>query len=526
MRILLSTLLCTVLLSASLIQEPAGFAQDFSFARPLKPSKAEVKRYLRAFRKDPVHAMSTRLVKRDQQGNPVDVEPRFAAEDIATGAYVQARDEMRTRICGEVDGQRRCPNESGALSEIWGNDRPEELVGRSDIIRTLPELEKAGLLAAQLDRTPWSGDYWPVFQGMLGARYGDPQFPKSHNWYVNRSYIWNRPASALFNSGVQAWVNMLSPSEKYDALIGDWNGTLTAQNWAAGQGLYESYGRVEHWVGICDGWSAAASLLPRPAKAVRLVAADGRTPMTFFPADIKGLASLLWAKGRFNLRFVGGRCNDMKPAVDRNGRVISQNCFDTNPGTWHLAITNQIGVEKRSFILDATYDYEVWNQPAYAYAYSYWNPQTAQPVVRYEDAVLPRSKFTKDPFRSYRSSQTSYIVGIAMSVTYMVETPPTTRTVDDALLDRARTVLYIYDLELDWAGRIIGGEWYTKNHPDFVWAIPPGGRAFSNFDSYATGAWSPPSILPWSWQNAGVQAAYSVQPLGKIVEALFRKSTE
>ena len=57
---------------------------------------------------------------------------------------------------------------------IQGNDRPEALVdGGSIFSRTLEAMERAGLRAARLDSQPWSDDYWPMYKGMLGARYSD-----------------------------------------------------------------------------------------------------------------------------------------------------------------------------------------------------------------------------------------------------------------------------------------------------------------------------------------------------------------
>ena len=99
-----------------------------------------------------------------------------------------------------------------------------------------------------------------------------------------------------------------------------------------------------------------------PAKTVVVKNKDG-LEIPFYPSDIKGLGSLNFAKKRYPTRFIGGRCNTKGPQEDSNGRIIDQKCFDTNPGTWHQAVVNQIAISKRSFIMDATYDYEVWNQP-------------------------------------------------------------------------------------------------------------------------------------------------------------------
>ena len=84
--------------------------------------------------------------------------------------------------------------------------------------------------------------------------------------------------------------------------------------------------------------------------------------------------------------FIGGRCNvsenpenddDEKVKIDEEtGRVLDPKCFDTNPGTWHTVITNKIGRYNESFIMDATFDAEVWNQPVYSYDVQYYHPRT------------------------------------------------------------------------------------------------------------------------------------------------------
>jgi hypothetical protein len=42
-------------------------------------------------------------------------------------------------------------------------------------------------------------------------------------------------------------------------------------------------------------------------------------------------------------------------------------CIDTNPGTLHLLLANLIGIERKSFVFDRTFDDEVWNQPLRGY---------------------------------------------------------------------------------------------------------------------------------------------------------------
>lgn len=61
-----------------------------------------------------------------------------------------------------------------------------------------------------------------------------------------------------------------------------------------------------------------------------------------------------------------------------------------------------------------------------------------------------------------------------MNVKYGVEVDPRQREEDSVQYDRSHEANYIYDLELDAKGNIIGGEWYNLYHPDFIWTLQKG----------------------------------------------------
>jgi hypothetical protein len=292
--------------------------------------------------------------------------------------------------------------------------------------------------------------------------------------------------------------------------------------WAEGQRIQSSSGSVAAWMGICHGWAPASYMLPRPTNAVTVLAADGQTQITFYPSDIKALASLLWARVPSATRFIGGRCNITNPARDANGRLLDQAAFDTNPGTWHLAIVNQIGVSKRGMVMDVTYDYEVWNQPVLGYRYRHFNPQSMTYQHSLAAAAVSRANYTRDKFSSYHSSQTASIVGIEMFVSYMVETQPSHSSPDSPSHDAIKEARYLYDLELDVSGRIIGGEWRQLAHPDFLWTPVKGGRAQTAFEP--SGSWDRNGAVPSSWRSVAVSASSANRPapLAAIVEHLIR----
>ncbi|MGZ3687417.1 MAG: hypothetical protein ACXWPM_07060 [Bdellovibrionota bacterium] len=408
---------------------------------------------------------------------------------------------------------------AGLLSEIGEEDRAEDLVdgGAAGLLTTLEEMETQKLLSAELPENPWSDIYWPTYQGMAAARYSAPGFPS-----------YNKDWKTYFDfSQTACSPDDLSPAEKYDLLVDDAQKTLTHANWAEGKELYDQYGSVEDWEGICDGWTAASIMVPRPAHKVTLNyqnAQGAPVSLTFYPSDIKALLDLLWARAAPEVRFIGRRCETKNPPADGSGHTQDPACLDTNPGTWHKAVVNQIGVQKRGFIMDATYDYEIWNQPVYSYRYNYFNPATLQDVTSLADARVPLAGFTQDRFKAYRSPSASSVVGIAMTVTYMNESSASHRDTDSNSYDAFTNAYYRYDLELDAQGKIVGGEWYALSHPDFLWVPPKDSKPLTVVNGHVHGGWNGTGRVPESWKKNAKTASASNQPLPQLVDLLVKLS--
>jgi hypothetical protein len=172
-------------------------------------------------------------------------------------------------------------------------------------------------------------------------------------------------------------------------------------------------------------------------------------------------------------------------------------------------------------VMDATFDYEVWNQPVLSYEYRYFNPQNMRVVGSLAEAQVMMADFTSDRFKHYRSGVVS-VVGIAMDVSYIVETKPSHDTSDGPAKDGINRVSYVYDIEQDAMGGIIGGEWYSNKHPDFLWTPPVGEKATTQSDAQAVGLWRKNERLPAAWEHAGRQAAATDKaPLASIVDSLI-----
>ncbi len=413
-------------------------------------------------------------------------------------------------------------------SEFEANDLAEVLVGDS-VLSNIKIMEQKNLEnSKELLTRPWSDSYWPINQGILGSRYADQDFLYLEGWKESYDFVQNTTSEYVLSQDDTELIDSLSPSEKYDYVLGlSGSDSLTHAMWNEGRYYFERQGRVESWMGICHGWAAASYMLDRPQNKISVTATDGKK-VSFYPSDIKALASLLWAKASANINFIGGRCNDQSPERDENGRIISQNCQDSNPGTWHKSIVNMLGVHKRPFIMDATYDYEVWNQPVLSYEYTYFNPLVDEKVALLDEAIISNEDYKNDPFKKYRSKKTKYIVGIEMMVTYLVETQATHRDYDTEEFDQSNRAFYVYDLELDENYNIIGGEWYRGGHPDFLWTPVTNARALSNGDFFILGDshWDGKNIISKAWKQAGAQSAKYGEPLALLIESLIKLSNK
>lgn len=595
-----------------------------SFAIPMQTGMAQannvpasqqfvdsVENLLGEFNSDPKAFMQKNFLKQEGQNSQQQSE-KFTRQYVnqqTPNQFVEGKDEWRIKIfCGD---DKECVEKLKKGEQLQGraqfepNDNPAELVDEGDeMLKTLDGIEKAGLMSAQLDETPWSDDYWAIYRGVLGARYASDEYPDGGDWRV----YFNTVASDMTLSALWAKASRLnldefsarlSPSEKYDMLVGSksemaetadywkeqlkyqlrragarnlkWEGDtvpqgiLTPGNWLDGQYYQRMNDKVEPWMGICHGWAPAAYVMDRPEKAVTMTGADGKTKVKFYPADIKALSSYLFAQNNVQTRYIGGRCNTKGPKTDSaTGRILDQECFDTNPGAWHLSIVNQIGKNKNSFVMDATFDYEVWNQPVHSYRAVYFDPVSGQRKTATEWKKVARQIFEgtaadkfkwatgakafnkeNDKFWEFRFKKSGgkvdwnhyqrnpgqlpyYVVGVAMEVEYVVETRPVPREYDNADLDATKKVTYLYDLELNVDGEVIGGEWYNNAHPDFLWHVPQSvvsnKRYYTEFDQAAVGKWDGSGAMPASWQAAAKDAASNQKPLAKIVDVLIEKA--
>jgi hypothetical protein len=300
------------------------------------------------FDRDPVEALQRRPPKFDANDQEVGPETVFSPDDLRAGRDISGRDRVRKTLAMLDQGVLiRLGDVLPGRAPCAEADRAELLVDRLEH-RTLAAMQAADLGAVRLAESPWSDDYWALYLGVLGKRYADPRFPRSDDWHENYLYTQRHPAADIVARADTAAIDLLSPAEKYDILVGDTAMGLTQRMWAEGKYYYDRDGEVESWMGICHGWAPASYCLPRPRRAVDVLAADGRTRLRFYPGHQGAGHAAVGQRGHgvalrrrpLQRQGPGGR----RVRAPHLGALLRHQPRDLPPG-----VVNQIGVARRSF---------------------------------------------------------------------------------------------------------------------------------------------------------------------------------
>lgn len=342
----------------------------------------------------------------------------------------------------------------------------------------------------------------------------------------------------------QNQLDRLAPSEKYDLALGDLSFNLTHRLWDFsskwGQekefayitkaAIPENYVLAKKnkliglWEGICHGWAVAATVIPRPSRTVELQMPNGKY-LRFFPEDIKALTSLTFANsdiqnplfvptagpnkgkqlgGSIFGDYMGLRCYQDTPETDEWGRFYDPKpyagrgefqvapgtanskyearCIGVHPAVWHLGVVNVIGIQGRSFVADIDANATVNNHPIAGYEFEYFNPKTTEITYSLNKIMVAVEDYPEDPFKKFRNKNTRFIVGVKAKMLYTNWAYPDKDESNSLKDDDIKSREFIYDLELDANGNIIGGQWrlsldgVTKlankvEWPDFIWKI-------------------------------------------------------
>ena len=193
------------------------------------------------------------------------------------------------------------------------------------------------------------------------------------------------------------------------------------------------------WAGYRHGWTSAAIHFEEP-KPVTLLSADG-IEIPFGSADIKAL--LTYFQGEVvRSRYTKDQIPFMTEtkvigSVCGSGWATRADCYDANPGSFHIVMANFLQ-RGQAFGIDADNHREKWNQPVH----TFYTEELAR--MEPSDGASPEA--------------VSQVV-VQSAVTYTQEIHATWDAVLGTEQHADTTKHYIYSLELDAAGNIVGGQW-------------------------------------------------------------------
>jgi hypothetical protein len=300
---------------------------------------------------------------------------------------------------------------------------------------SLSQLPLSGRMAGH---QPWSDIYWPTNQAGIAARW---------NAQYSNGFDYRLLSESEVRALSPAELARLSPAEKYDIFMGRFDFPTVRE-------LRGSLSRrAPYWSGICHGWSPAALHHAEPA-AVTVTGKSG-IAVPFGSGDVKALLDEYYADNAQASLFLGQTCKSggsgsiwrkIRGAINKTG------CDDVNAGALHVILTNELGIKKAGFVGDVDRWGEVWNQPIYAFR--------------------TRMVGESEPWRGAASGTVREVI-VHTDMFYADELEHELwQPVVGTALYKEGVERYDYSLELDAAGRIIGGRWISGNRPDFLWNAP------------------------------------------------------
>ncbi|ETN15914.1 hypothetical protein PPTG_06179 [Phytophthora nicotianae INRA-310] len=302
--------------------------------------------------------------------------------------------------------------------------------------------------------SPWAGSNWPAYQDGI-----------NHKWNKDQPSPAEKYATA-FNLNVKAFMDNVSALNGVDSRSSRSVCTSDKEcfdpdvDTVCGMRDGASSGYcIPTWHGICHAWAAAAIFEREPNCPVTF------NGITFQPMDIKALVTTVYDDSNISTVFTGARYNGYNDSIDEYGSHTDESYRDLNPGFFHIAASNLLGLLNKTFIIDRDAGTEVWNQPVVGFKVY---EQTAMTL---EKAAQTFYGLPDYPWNNASKS----IVYTKSRLSWINETYTDGGLVASGLNENFTVGAdYDYLLELDENEEIIGGEWLYgshDNHPDFLWLL-------------------------------------------------------
>ena len=286
-------------------------------------------------------------------------------------------------------------------------------------------------VSGRISTLPWADTYWPDRNAGIANRWRGS---------VKNNFKYKSPPAAYVAGMSLRNLADLSPAEKYDIFVGSYDyPTVKSER-------MRTNASAKKWEGLCHGWAPAALNFLEP-QAVLLTNTDG-VQVPFGSSDIKALLS--YYQGEVSTapsRILGSRC-DLNINKHRYLTKKHPECRGINAGSFHIVLTNMIGLQGEGLVVDLSHGQEIWNQPVYGFKST---------VVR-----------TQAPSLGSDANTVSEVV-VHTRLKYTSEIDPTWTALKNTRGEANGTMDYDYRLELDSEGMIVGGAWLKFDRPDFLW---------------------------------------------------------
>ena len=269
------------------------------------------------------------------------------------------------------DGETKA---GGGKGDAW-NWRNDPSRFEADLIYQWDELPESGEIAL----TPWTDTYWPNYRDSINDRWQgmDTLSPAEkwdkavHGWEPDDEFMDLQPYDVRTCQWDDAYYDELGPTASWVHVNkGNQRAIQNDDGESCATGT-DRFGGIETWWGLCHAWAPASIMEDEPLEPVEY------NGVQFDVSDIKALLTMEYDK--VHSHFIGSRCNRVLseetseriglPVIERDetGRVVNDECRNVNAGTFHVIVTNFIGLMERSIIMDKDFEYEVWNQPITGY---------------------------------------------------------------------------------------------------------------------------------------------------------------
>lgn len=306
-------------------------------------------------------------------------------------------------------------------AEEW-NFKNNPFFNSSKNLETKIELLPQSFELSNLIGSEW---IWPFKEGGILNRWSlkNPKSPKEKYSFEFFS----------FENLKNVDLSQLSPPEKFDLFLGNSNWSFSKFIKKSQNNLLESEFKTE----------LAFSETILKFKDPRSLVLEGKTNLNipFGSSDIGALlfASILFDE-KSNYKIIGSPCK-----ITLNKENVAQ-CEGINPGSFHILLSNFIGLQDKGIILDLKRDKKTELRPVVGY------------VSNFQAIEGPISKMA--------SKKTKRELLVTTFIKFVRPRMP--RWSQDYSSNTRGFESYNYTLELDNENNIVGGRWISFNRPDFM----------------------------------------------------------